>query len=72
MRYARILVSDERTVRQYLPRGYDVLCEHDGDVIIQGRDVAGWTLDEYVLPRLASGLYFGGEITEAEALALVV
>lgn len=31
-------------------------------VIIKGKDVAGWTLDGYVLPRLASGLYFGEEL----------
>jgi hypothetical protein len=30
--------------------------------VIEGRDNAGWTLDDYVLPRLASGLYFGKEI----------
>ena len=29
---------------------------------IAGRDVAGWTLDAYVIPRLASGLYFATEI----------
>lgn len=29
---------------------------------IQGEDVAGWTLDDYVLPRLASGLIFGEEV----------
>jgi len=27
-----------------------------GEYIIEGNDVAGWTLDEYVIPRLASGL----------------
>jgi hypothetical protein len=31
-------------------------------VIVGGYDVAGWTLDGYVLPRLASGLYFGCEL----------
>ena len=30
--------------------------------MIGGRDVAGWTLDAYVIPRLASGLYFATEI----------
>jgi hypothetical protein len=32
-------------------------------VIIAGTDYAGWTLDGYVLPRLASGLMFGEEVT---------
>jgi hypothetical protein len=31
-------------------------------LVIEGTDNAGWTLDGYVLPRLASGLYFGKEI----------
>jgi hypothetical protein len=30
--------------------------------VIEGRDDAGWTLDAYVFPRLASGLYAGREI----------
>ena len=30
--------------------------------IIAGEDRAGWTLDDYVLPRLASGGYIGVEI----------
>jgi hypothetical protein len=30
--------------------------------VIEGRDASGWTLDGYVLPRLASGLIFGEEV----------
>jgi hypothetical protein len=26
------------------------------NVVIEGEDVAGWSLDGYVIPRLASGL----------------
>ena len=44
------------TIRRYLPRFYSA--EADGeDVLIVGVDNAGWTLREYVIPRLASGLY---------------
>lgn len=31
-------------------------------ILIVGEDVAGWTLDGYVLPRLASGLIFAVEV----------
>ena len=31
-------------------------------IIIRGHDVAGWTLDGYVLPRLASGLIWASEV----------
>jgi hypothetical protein len=31
--------------------------------VIAGYDSHGWTLDDYVLPRLASGMYHGREIT---------
>lgn len=31
-------------------------------VLIEGEDVAGWTLDGYVLPRLGSGMIVGREI----------
>lgn len=30
--------------------------------VIQGEDVAGWTLDGYVIPRLASGLIHANEV----------
>ena len=53
-------------VAAYLPSGYrvvdsDVTGEVGDTVVIAGRDVAGWTLDDYVLPRLASGGIFGSE-----------
>jgi hypothetical protein len=63
-------ITEER-VANYLPSNYKVL-ESDiagllGDsVIIGGRDSAGWTLDGYVAPRLASGGMF---VTEDEPLA---
>ena len=50
-----------RLVAAYLPGNYTAhACE--GGVGIVGRDVAGWTLDDYVLPRLRSGLIFGVEV----------
>lgn len=61
-------ITPER-VAAYLPSNYSVLdsdiTEHGGGdtVVIGGRDNAGWTLDAYVLPRLASGLMFGKETT---------
>lgn len=64
-RYA-IIHAAAADVVAYLPRGYEVAGEvrQDGRTvtIIEGRDDAGWTLNDYVLPRLASGLYFGEEI----------
>jgi hypothetical protein len=47
-------------VRNYLPSNY-LACESSGTIhgdciLIEGYDRAGWTLDGYVLPRLASGL----------------
>jgi hypothetical protein len=61
------------SIERYLPDNYNVLGEvedFDGDdplsagpvVVIGGEDRAGWTLHDYVLPRLASGLIWGHEI----------
>jgi len=58
-------------IARYLPGCYEVISEgvtYEGDkarpfVVIQGNDVAGWTLDDYVIPRLASGLYWAKEVT---------
>ena len=63
---------DARQVTAYLPDNYRVICSTgygaDGmpldrpGLLIEGADVAGWTLDGYVLPRLASGLMYGAEV----------
>lgn len=74
MRTAHIAVGrhqdhaeEERRVAAYLPDNYRVtrtfLEAGEGWVIeVEGKDVAGWTMDGYVLPRLASGLMFGKEV----------
>jgi hypothetical protein len=69
-RRARVMNSDRgeelaHRIRAYLPRNYRL--EHrltDDEMIIVGTDSAGWTLDGYVIPRLASGLIFAEEITD--------
>lgn len=50
------------TIRAYLPDNYSAARAGDSVVLIHGQDVAGWTLDAYVIPRLASGLYFAREL----------
>ena len=43
-------------VQNYLHSNYEAY-EKDGQVYIQGTDSAGWTWEDYVVPRLNSGLY---------------
>ena len=51
-------------VRQYLPSNYSAVYDETRDcIVVAGTDQAGWTLDGYVLPRLASGLIFASEVT---------
>lgn len=45
-------------VAQYMPSNYSATQDEQGVIWITGEDKAGWTLDDYVLPRLASGLIF--------------
>lgn len=56
-------------VENYLPDNYKAieLRKEAGErsVLIEGEDRAGWTLDDYVLPRLASGNMFGEEVNDA-------
>jgi hypothetical protein len=53
-------------VRNYLPANFEARVFADatlGDVVlIEGYDRAGWTLDTYVIPRLASGLIVAKEV----------
>lgn len=59
-------------LERYLPANYRVVGgahERDGlwGYTIEGHDVAGWTLDGYVIPRLQSGLYGAHEIPAGES-----
>lgn len=54
-------------VRDYLPANYTAdQSETGSDIIITGHDDHGWTLDGYVIPRLASGLIWAREMKEEE------
>lgn len=68
------VVRNARTVREaraYLPDNYDLMESYEVEengriglvVIIGGVDRLGWTLDDYVIPRLASGLIWAEEIS---------
>ncbi len=75
-RFAFVTGVDHRErLLAYLPASYAVLGEgmRDGRsfFVIGGTDSAGWTLDGYVIPRLASGLIFAEEVDEAAARAVV-
>ncbi len=64
--------ADPKTITAYLPSNYKILWvgeweEYPGGpvgpaVVIEGRDYAGWTLHQYVIPRLGSGMIHATEI----------
>jgi hypothetical protein len=56
-------------VREYMPGNYDAV-DLDGNVVVFGHDSCGWTLDDYVIPRLASGLWFAQEVEGERAAKL--
>lgn len=63
LREAVVLSKDSlATVRKYLPVNYEAFANSSGQILIWGHDRAGWTLDGYVIPRLASGLITAREI----------
>jgi hypothetical protein len=70
VRFARVrgVGITPEIVLSYLPLNYHVVKgEADADsVLITGQDDAGWGLDSYVLPRLASALFFGHEVSNGE------
>ena len=62
--------SPLETVKRYLPANYSALDVGEQTFIV-GHDNAGWTLDDYVIPRLASGLHTAVEISAEEFNAAV-
>ena len=72
-RYARVSTENSNMitlekVQAYLPFNYRAHQTTDGtgDIYITGIDNAGWTMDEYVIPRLGSGLINAVEISFEE------
>lgn len=65
-RQGRTQADDERSVAALLPSRYDVVRSWEQGasrvVLVAGQDFAGWTMDGYVLPRLASGGWYGHEV----------
>lgn len=63
-------------VQRYLPGNYALMESFPGTfeglerviVVIGGSDVAGWTLDGYVIPRLRSGNYAARELEAPQGL----
>ena len=62
MRYAIVyrnnMVPTPETVARYLPGNYEVTGATPDEIYIAGTDSCGWTLDDYVIPRLGSGLIY--------------
>jgi hypothetical protein len=56
------------TVAGYLPRLYEVTDFTAERITISGTDYAGWSLHDYVIPRLASGGIWAKEITVVTAV----
>ena len=64
MRYAIIEAETELSrVERFLPSNYTAQEVTEG-ILLTGTDSAGWTLDGYVIPRLASGLIFAREVAQ--------
>jgi hypothetical protein len=63
-RYALVtgLNATPEVVGRYLPRNYKVLGATSHGVVIRGTDEAGWTFEDYVAPRLGSGLMRAVEV----------
>lgn len=62
MRAALVTNTTREQLARYLPSNYKIRLQVPEGILIAGEDVAGWTLDGYVIPRLASGLIWAHEV----------
>lgn len=76
MRFALVSspMIDVARVERFLPSNYTAVAVNDKRepplqlaVLIAGEDNFGWTLDGYVIPRLASGMIHAHELIRQEA-----
>ena len=58
----RAKVFSKNDIAGYLPSRYKVIERTAEYSIIEGEDFRGWTLDDYIIPRLASGMLHCEEI----------
>ncbi len=69
----RVAIADtgkSKSVAQYLPSNYQVLgrtLDNTGTIIV-GVDDHGWTLDQYVIPRLGTAMIHCEEVFEINGL----
>lgn len=60
--------AEAAKIERFMPANYAASLSGDGyggwRVVIKGEDHAGWTLDDYAIPRLASGLIWAHEVVE--------
>lgn len=69
LRRIRVVLRGSTTpqeIDRYLPANYHLVGADGSHVFIEGHDVAGWTAQDYVIPRLASGLIWGAEVESFE------
>ena len=57
------LEAELRRVSAYLPSNYSAAILRSGEIDVTGVDVGRLTLDEYVIPRLASERIIAEEVT---------
>lgn len=60
--------ADVAAIRRYLPEQYHAVSTDDGRTLVFGTDHRGWTLEGYVIPRLASGGYYQAPDSEPNPL----
>lgn len=68
LRVARVLNMEPtpealRRVVAYLPSNYQAEAK-GSSIVIYGEDRMGWTMDDYVIPRLASGMIVAKEVED--------
>ena len=61
VRVAVVKNEDEQRIKRYMPSNYGAV-QLGFNVYIVGTDVAGWTMQDYVIPRLLSGNISAKEI----------
>lgn len=69
LRVSLIAPTTRATVERYLPGNYEVTFSDNEFAYVKGEDMAGWTAEDYVIPRLQSGMIYAEKINEADYVA---
>lgn len=71
MKWAWVSGNRPELIAKFLPHNYEVVASMGEYTLIGGIDDSGWTMQDYVIPRLRSGLMGCNEVKDPTVIDML-